>query len=145
MNMQDALDLPFEKFLLISWRKNISAYSKNFHIPKFLVVEEIKLFYYVHKILLLLIFYLKIPTLDTSSLKKEIKTLRNIHAPKKCKIFISTTKYSTCPYFHSQNSESKKESKPQKTHTKFFSHLHSVSQNFHSQNHQRKTRSSDKK
>lgn len=78
MNMQDALDLPFEKFLLISWRKNISAYSKNFHIPKFLVVEEIKLFCYVHKILLLLIFYLKIPTLDTSSLKKEIKTLRNI-------------------------------------------------------------------
>lgn len=74
MNMQDAL----EKFLLISWRKNISAYSKNFHIPKFLVVEEIKLFCYVHKILLLLIFYLKIPTLDTSSLKKEIKTLRNI-------------------------------------------------------------------
>lgn len=80
MNMQDAL----EKFLLISWRKNISAYSKNFHIPKFLVIEEIKLFCYVHKILLLLIFYLKIPTLDTSSLKKEIKTLRNIHAPKKC-------------------------------------------------------------
>lgn len=108
--------------------KNISAYSKNFHIPKFLVVEEIKLFCYVHKILLLLIFYLKIPTLDTSSLKKEIKT-----------------KYSTCPYFHSQNSESKKKSKPQKTHTKFFSHLHSVSQNFHSQNHQRKTRSSGKK
>lgn len=67
MNMQDAL----EKFLLISWRKNISAYSKNFHIPKFLVVEEIKLFCYVHKILLLLIFYLKIPTLDTFSLKKK--------------------------------------------------------------------------
>lgn len=131
MNMQDALDLPFEKFLLISWRKNISAYSKNFHIPKFLVVEEIKLFCYVHKILLLLIFYLKIPTLDTSSLKKEIKTLRNI-----LRVPISIP---------SQNSESKKESKPQKTHTKFFSHLHSVSQNFHSQNHQRKTRSSGKK
>lgn len=131
MNMQDALDLPFEKFLLISWRKNISAYSKNFHIPKFLVVEEIKLFCYVHKILLLLIFYLKIPTLDTSSLKKEIKTLRNI-----LRVPISIP---------SQNSESKKESKPQKTHTKFFSHLHSASQNFHSQNHQRKTRSSGKK
>lgn len=129
MNMQDALDLPFEKFLLISWRKNISAYSKNFHIPKFLVVEEIKLFCYVHKILLLLIFYLKIPTLDTSSLKKEIKT-----------------KYSTCPYFHSVSKfKIQNKTKPQETHTKFFSHLHSVSQNFHSQNHQRKTRSSGKK